>query len=145
MNTSHRQRRRPALHRQDHALEGRTGDGHIRPAPGALHPCRGRLHRGGPGSLGDHLHQRQSRVQIFCALPRTVPQRRHRSTASGWRRRRPTTNTSPTAPCSASDGRNQERNCDARTGKLSPARTARWSIKLFLGTPTAPPTPSLPI
>ena len=27
------------------------------------------------------------------------------STASGWRRRRPTTNTSPTAPCSASAGR----------------------------------------
>ena len=49
-----------------------------------------------------------------------------------------------TDPCSASAGKSRDRKVGTRTGKSSPARTARWSIKLFLGTPTAPPTPSPP-
>ncbi len=38
--------------------------------------------------------------------------------------------------------RTEERNCDARTGKSSPARAARWSTKPYIGAPTVPLTPS---
>ena len=64
------------------------------------------------------------------------------STASGWRRRRPTTNTSPTAPCSASAGKSRDRKGGTRTGKSSPARAARWSIRPSTDALTAPLTPS---
>ena len=50
--------------------------------------------------------------------------------------------TSPTASCSASAGKSRDRKGGTRTGKSSPARAARWSIKPYIGAPTAPLTPS---
>jgi hypothetical protein len=47
-----------------------------------------------------------------------------------------------TAPCSASAGKSRDRKDGTRTGKSSPARAARWSIRPSTDAPTAPLTPS---